>query len=245
MFSSTVFSNINKKPDMYPLATVCVCSCRFSPLSSGSLSIIPGVKLSKRGWETNISPLQWTAMCNIQQFMEDVFLDKLLPTDFNWKVFGTVKPRSCWNDRFCPGAANLKEKVHSYLQGICWPARRWHSPSNKSTPYLNIYWQSWKGVWGSWKLEWLFHARIDLRRQQLNWCIRKRLIKTVTGLSQHTTYRPLHIREGGTGGQILDNSHFYQTPGNLDQTGQFYSTCYKKGFMDKHCVWWKRWFWPS
>lgn len=125
---------------------VCVCSCRFSPLSGGSLSIIPGVKLSERGWKTDVSRSRRTAMGWIQQFMEDVFLDKLLPTGSGWKAFAIVKPHACSNDQFCPGAANLEEKVRSYLEGICWLARRWHSPSNKSTTYLNIYWQSWKGV---------------------------------------------------------------------------------------------------
>lgn len=51
--------------------------------------------------------------------MEDVFLDKLLPTGS--EAFAIVKVRFWSND---PGAANVEEKVRSYLEGICWLARR-------------------------------------------------------------------------------------------------------------------------
>lgn len=51
-------------------------------------------------------------MHSIQQFMEDVFLDKLLPTDSGSEAFAIVKLRS-WSNDLC--AADLEEKVRSYL----------------------------------------------------------------------------------------------------------------------------------
>lgn len=48
--------------------------------------------------------------------MEDVFLDKLFPTDSGLEVFAIVKPRSWSNDLGAADLEALEEKVHSYLE---------------------------------------------------------------------------------------------------------------------------------